>query len=314
MHRIGPELGLQTHAVVFAVYGTVLATALRQEPGGVHLHSRQRGLCVHADAAFGAVQPCRMAAIQAEVVVVAAIFRQLRRTQPLTQCRTQPQIQRRAVHRPHLAGGDGALSAGRVAVGIDLQHMAAHRTARLPRQIEIGVVGEVAHRVPVGGGFVVDDQRTVTEGVGYADLQRSGVAVLSVRGNGPQRDGVLCRLLPIPHLLVQTVGAAVQLIVAFVGRQTVFHPVQHKLRPGDAVGAPAHHSTQIAIVFFVFLQSFIAQHNITATTVPDRYPQPLQRGAVRQDVGFICPLSDDDFLHSCLPNMIFSHSITILPR
>ena len=50
VEAVGPELGLEAHAVVLAVNSAILAAALRQESGSIHLQTRQRGLGFHTDA------------------------------------------------------------------------------------------------------------------------------------------------------------------------------------------------------------------------------------------------------------------------
>lgn len=67
--------------------------------------------------------------------------------------------------RGDLSGGDVSVPCGGVAVGAQGQLVVRNRPAIVPRQVEIGVVGEIHQRVSVRDSLVVDDQRTALQAV-----------------------------------------------------------------------------------------------------------------------------------------------------
>ena len=98
------------------------------------------------------------------------------------------EVQPGALDRRQLAGRYQAGVRGRVAIGIQLQHVIEHRAAA--RQVEVGMVREIDRRRLVRRGLVVDAQFVVVgQRVGHFDGERAWIALFSVRAGEAEFDG-----------------------------------------------------------------------------------------------------------------------------
>ena len=206
------------------------------------------------------------------VVVIAPGHGELREVlvHPLSDGQLLPQVHGGALHRSELPGGDGAGDRGGVARGRQLDVLSRHRAALVARQIEVGVIGQVAQGVPVALGPVADGQPGLRQGVGHLDRQVSGVALLAVGALEGQGEAVLRLLLHRPDLLVKAPGAAVEVVLPVVGRQRVLRPVQGEGGPADAVAVPADEGADVLVLLPVVLQGVKAQHHVHRISLPVR--------------------------------------------
>ena len=220
---------------------------------GVHLHDAAGGGLAHFG---GEGQLVIVAGVEVEVVVIAVAVGELLvlvgQGHAVADAPGLAQVKGRAAHGAHLAGGD-ALFVGNdgEGVGVDLDHMVFDGAAALAREVEVGVVGEVAEGVLVGNGLVVDGKLVViVEGVGDHDLQGAGVALLAVRGGVLEDEAVLADALDgghVPQLAVEADVAAVQVgDAALVFGQRQFLAAHDALAVGDAVAHAADERAQIA--------------------------------------------------------------------
>ena len=134
------------------------------------------------------------------------------------------------------------------------------------------MVGEVAERVLVGNGLVVDDQLVIVgEGVGDHHLQSAGIALLAVGRGVFEDEAVLADALDgghVPELAVEADVAAVQMgHAALVFGQRQFFTVQNALAVGNAVAHAADQRAQIAAQGLIAGDVLVAEHNVADLAV-----------------------------------------------
>ena len=126
---------------------------------------------------------------------------------------------------------------GGVAVGAQGQLVVRNRPAIVPRQVEIGVVGEIHQRVSVRDSLVVDDQRTALQAVCDLRPQRAGITLLP-SGDSRKKVTPLSRAGVAPELLVEARQPAVEMIAPLVGAAELL-TAQAEAGAADPVGTPA---------------------------------------------------------------------------
>ena len=179
--------------------------------------------------------------IQQEVVVVAAGVLQLwvRRGDALPDAVRRGKIQRRTGDRGDLPGGDQLTVHRRKAGSRQLQPVV--QDIPLPRQVEVGVVGQVEQGIPLlGGGGVMDNEGVLLrQAVAHLHVQPAGIALLPRRGGAGKHHDVIHVLgAPLPQPAVKAACPAVQVVFAVIGGQRVFPAVEREGGPRNAVGDP----------------------------------------------------------------------------
>ena len=147
VNSIGKMLSLHANCVMLSVYGTVFTPAAAEKPRGVNLHALHGCFNVHTDICFGAVKTACIAAVQYKIVVKTLGDIQTAVIEPAAQNLGRSKIKGSAFHTGYLAGGNGAGTAGGVIIGVYLKLMAVDCSAVMPSKVEIGVVGEIHHRI-----------------------------------------------------------------------------------------------------------------------------------------------------------------------
>ena len=100
-------------------------------------------------------------------------------------------------------------------------------------------------------------------------LQVAGVSGLSVGRIVEELYGIALHTA-FPNLVLEALGAAVQVVGAVVDGQRVFHPVQGELALGDAVGESAGHLSGAGAVGKIIVGILIADHDVFQLAVPVR--------------------------------------------
>ena len=164
--RVGEVLRLEAEPEPVAVHRTALAgdRAVEEVPR-VELHARLRRRDVH-DAAGGRLAhrddaPERAGvAVEHPVVVVALAVRDLLvlRVDAGADRGGGAEVERRALHRPQLAGRDEGGVDRREPVGLDADLVLQHVAGALPGQVEVGVVRHVGDRLGIARQVVVDPE------------------------------------------------------------------------------------------------------------------------------------------------------------
>ncbi len=151
-------------------------------------------------------------------------------------------------------------------------------------KVEVTVVGEVEHRRFVGAGLVVDVQFVfVVEAVGDLGFQVAGEAHLTVLGQVGEghADRVLAfDLLGLPHMLVETLGAAMQRVGAIVERHLVALAVEFKGTAGQAIAEAPDGCTKKCSAALIALHVIEAQHHVIELAVFVRHLKGLQHATV----------------------------------
>lgn len=136
----------------------------------------------------------------------------VREGEALAQDARFPEVERGAAHLGRVALRDALGVHGEVVVGVDLQGVA--EDVGVVAEVEVGVLGEVDDRRPVGGGRAVERKGARgVEGVRGADVQGSGeahVAVGAVQAQGDGGGGVTLLGGGRPDSRVEALGTAVQ--------------------------------------------------------------------------------------------------------
>ncbi len=134
-------------------------------------------------------------------------------------------------------------------------------------QVEIGVVGQVYQRGPVGCCIVFDHQCRSFDAVCHRHIEVRRIALFSVRRVQGKGHAVLCcvchregpegKALLTPVIAVGTV----------VHRELICGAFQREPSLADAVGCAADDGTEIAFVCFVIRQGFVSKHHILPVSV-----------------------------------------------
>ena len=174
----------------------------------------------------------------------------------------------------------------------------------MARQVEIDVAGGVEHGVLVAFGAVGDIQTPslitcvrTAQCVGHPDLQRAGIALLSVGAHQRERHIVLPQIFHRPHPLVEAHVPAVEGIGPVVRGKAVLHTAQGEPGPGDAVGIPPHQSAHILVLGDIVLQRVEPQHHVQRLFAQARELQGPHRAAVGDDLAGRAPAPQGDLLH-----------------
>ena len=158
--------------------------------------------------------------------------------------------------------------------------MAQHGTAAV--QVEIGVVGKVDHRrrVTLGGEGQSEDVVFAPFVVGH-DRQLAGIAHFAVGGHILEFHGAAL-LAGLPHLVLEALGAAVQVIGAVVDRQLVSLAVQAETPARYAVGEAPGTLAEARAVSYVVFGLAVAQHHVPEPSFAVRH---VDRHDAGTDVG-----------------------------
>ena len=170
---------------------------------------------------------------------------------------------------------------------MDGQNGIQHVAAVVAVQVEVGVVGQVEHRILVACRLVGQAQGIVGgDGQGDGNGQAAGIPFLPVLRHGGQAQAGLVSLVEdgrFPDFFVKAMDTPVQVAAArLVAAHVVGAAVQREGAAGDAVGVPADGGTLVgAFGVYVILQPVVAQNDVFAGEL-----HRLQGGAVGENGHF----------------------------
>src|SRR5688572_6652112 len=148
-------------------------------------------------------------------------------------------------------------------------------------QVEVGVVGEVHRRRRIGTRGQRDGQRMLRGQQGQRDFQRAGVPFLAGRRAIGQRGALPVGVDDAPDALAEPQQAAVQVVHAFVGRESMLAPVAGELRTRNAVAKTTHQRAHVGAVALIVLEPVEMQHQVAARA-GHRVREAPQDGAIGQ--------------------------------
>ena len=256
--RVGERLRLKAERAVLLVDGSVLAGDAVEEVARVELDARLVRPDFHDAARLRLHQDRREpepvligTLVEHEVVVVAAgiVLGGGHRREVLADRLHHGEVERRSRHRRDLARGDERRVDRRVALRGEHQQVAEDVSGAVAREVPVGVVREVHDRRLVGGRAHVDLELVgVRQRVDDRRVDIARVALLAIGravGEGDARAGVGHLRLALPHHLVETLRAAVEVVRAVVGRERVLLAVDREAALGDAVRAAAGGAAEV---------------------------------------------------------------------
>ena len=157
------------------------------------------------------------------VVIVAATVPQL--VMPLAEARPEPrrraEIERRVLHVKQPPGRNHVfIDLGEL---VRVERQLVPQDIALPCQVEIAVMREIDRRRAIAGSCEIDNERVIVgQRVCDRGVQRAGVALVAVRADVAEMDGLLGGQRPrFPKRLVETHRAAMQVVRALVRGQLV---------------------------------------------------------------------------------------------
>ncbi len=191
-------------------------------------------------------------------------------------------VHRRALYQCQLAGGYLRGVGGQVPRGLYFERVAEHRPAVAPREVKIGVVGEVYDSVVVGAGEIgYLYSAFVVEVVDRFAAEFGRIALLACRrGVGEYHTvGLHARG---PYLVLKSARTAVQMVDAVVAGQNVLLAAERETSLRYAVGITAYafaHGGRVVQVTFV---RTVSEHHVAHIAVAVGH---LQRHYGRTYVG-----------------------------
>ena len=171
-----------------------------------------------------------------------------------------------------LAGGNEARSNGRGLVGSDGQLLVQDGVGGVAAEIEVRVIGRVEDGGLVGRAAIVDAQAVVLgQGVGHSQGDGAGIAILAILADvgelNPRAVLALDRLAP-PQLLVEAVGATMEMVGPVVQVELVALAIELELAGGDAVAVAADDGAEEILVLGVAGEIVVAEDDITRVALP----------------------------------------------
>ena len=222
VERIRIILGLQCNTAALTIVNTVLAGFV-QEIAGVELNTGAIGVNRHGPAGNGVGQGGAGIAENFPVVIIAALQLQgfIICLNILPHSLGAAEIHRRALHIPKLPGGNILSIIGIEEPAGNGQQLRSSGTGFLVTcQIEIAVVGHVENGVLIADRIINDMQTAgCIQPVGYMDDGITGETLVTVGAAQPEGDEICFLRHGFPQPQMEEVGAAVQIVVAFVGGQ-----------------------------------------------------------------------------------------------
>ena len=149
----------------------------------------------------------------------------------------------------------------------------------MARQIEIAVVGEVEHRVPVADRLIGNSKNVIgLQGIGHPDFCVSGVALIPMGTVQRQGDGSLRVGLHLPHPLEKVIRAGMEVVLSLVRYQGISFAAQGEGRLLQPVGDAAHRGSQAGIPVEIARAGIVPQHHIRRCPRAVRNQQTDQGG------------------------------------
>ncbi len=141
---------------------------------------------------------------------------------------------------------------------------------------------------PVRGPLVTDQQSVpLREGVGDREFHPTGVPLLPVRADQPERDRRPVRVLdhrPCPEGLVEAAPSTVQVIRAVVCRELDDRAVERKAPPRDAVAVASDDGAQVVGAALIAFGRIVAEHHVRHVPFPVGHQDPRDHRAVVDDL------------------------------
>ena len=195
-------------------------------------------------------------------------------------------VKRRAGYRFDLTGGNQRRIDRRVMVGVKLEEMVIDRSASLPVQVEVRVIGEVEHRGLVGRCAIGNPKSVAVEYIGYRDLEVSRIAFLSIFGKVGQPEGGGVQLPCVPDDGVKTFLPAMERIGTVILIQRIFLSVELEFRMPDPVAIATDDGAEIGVrLVEIFSDAVIAQDDVGRVAVLVGNDKAYDPGAVIGDGG-----------------------------
>ena len=203
------------------------------------------------------------------------------------------EIHDRVLHRLDLAGGYAAAIDGGIVFGGYHQLVIENRPAARPREIEIGVVGQVDRGSLVRLSPVADDQLIeVGELVDNPDIEIAGIALFPIGAPVAEVHPASAYYRGLPDPLVEPLDAAVQVIGAVVLRQGVLLVTNLELAARDPVGNPPGGGSEIGMTGKIAVESIKAQDHVFELSIAVGNMQLGQQRAVGHDLRLDAVLVD----------------------
>jgi len=261
-----------------------------EEVARVKLDARLRGENLHHPAALRLDHPGRQRKLLAFLLVehVAVIVSAFDPGDPRPDRVRLGEVHGRAFHGGRLTQGNQTVVDRKIGVGVE-HHLVRKRVARAgPGQVPIGVIGEVHRGGLVALGGVLHLEAVVGgQLVGDRAGQRAGIALVAVGAReGKLHAHALFALmrLGLPHGLIETLDAAVQVVGTVVHGQRVFGAAERELALGDPVGVAADDRSEIGMASQVAVERIEGERNDVELAVAVGRFDGRQRGAVGHDL------------------------------
>lgn len=266
VQRVRIILGLQSNAGILPIVHAALAMRV-QIIAGVELNAGAVGVDRHTPTGDRVMELGTGVAEDLPVVVIAAL--QLKTFIILMQVPGdwlgRPEIHRRSLHAALFAGGNIlGVRRGEEPAGQGQHLLHGGIGVLVAAQIEVAVVSEVEHGVLVTDSIVYDVQAAGgIQRIGHADLGISGKALIAVGAVQLQNDFGAGVGNELPKPLEIEVGAGVQIVAVFVGRQAAVFVSKTEGRALNAVGAASDGCAQTAVAVCVAYAVVKAQHHVS---------------------------------------------------
>ena len=183
-----------------------------------------------------------------------------------TNGRRLAKIKRRAGHIDNFAGRDEVAIHRGGFIGIDVNDVTKNVTLALPRQVEIGMMREIANGRFVGRGGTLNFQLIILgQSVNGRHFQKTGetlIAIPAYMGENQNRTMRRRHRTRHPYNLVKTFQTAVQRVGTVVRRQRIGLPGQSKFCAANAVAITADERAKIGAVRQVTVQRVISEHDV----------------------------------------------------
>ena len=193
-------------------------------------------------------------------------------------------IERRPLDEQDAPVGDHLVVRRRVLLRENAKLLVKHGTGAEAFEIEVGMLGRVADRVPVRLRLIRDDELIlIRKRIRHGDLQVAGIAALARRAHVGEPQGAVLLLRRPDLLVVAAQGAAVQMIPALVALQDILLVLNGQIAERDAPRRASDDRAEVLVVRLVALEILVAERHVDALAFPVRHEDRLHARAVIHD-------------------------------
>ncbi len=191
-----------------------------------------------------------------------------------TDHRRLPEVKRRSLYRHNLSCRNRTRARHRrVRVRLQQQLLIQNRSARLTRQVEVRVVGQIHHRQLVRRRRIRNPHRIPLQRIRHARRQNPRKSLVAISAHQrklhPARD-----LFRDPVMSVKSHQAAVQHVHAIIDRRLYSLSAQIEPTQRNPIGEPSRHRPKVRIlVVHIRIQRCISERHIAHLTRAVRGPQ-----------------------------------------